>query len=84
MKTDKKDSVEGIVVEVNPTKKPVAAPITFSEPVSANMQNSVKIPFEVWCATRAIKSHRWAGMRVFANTSGVRTAEEWDRLFASY
>lgn len=43
-----------------------------------------KVPFNRWFVSKRFKSHWRRGMEAFANTSGLRTVEEWDKLFETY
>jgi len=78
---EKKTEKEPKPKKVEETKAEVAeAPV----PVRGNPV----VSFERWFAARS-KQKRWkphwlAGMRAYADTSGRKSIEEWDRIFKNY
>jgi len=67
--------------------KPVAVAASLP-PAPEPVRGNPVVSFERWFAARS-KERRWKphwirGMRAYANTSGRKSLEEWDRIFANY
>ena len=78
--------------EATTKKEPVVAPEPEKETKVEKMTaapetpapTGPKVPFSRWFISRGFKAHWRGGMEAYANTSGLRTAEEWDNLFKAY
>lgn len=44
----------------------------------------VLVSFERWFASTGKPDHWIHGMRVYCSTSGLKSLEQWNKLFASY
>jgi len=42
------------------------------------------VPFDRWFASKGFKPHWKAGMAAFTDTSGRKTATEWEAAFKAY
>lgn len=73
----------GPVVAPEKPKEAEKVAKTTDEP-EAPTPTGPQIPFSRWFTSKGYKAHWRAGMEAFTNTSGLRTAEEWDNLFKAY
>jgi len=64
-------------VAASDAKKSVSPPAKTAKPTPA-------VPFARWFGARGFKPHWRGGMEAFADTTGKRTMEEWDRIFKNY
>lgn len=71
--TDKQD----VAPEKPKEEKKTATP-------ASEKSSGPKVPFNRWFTSKEFKPHWRKGMEAFINTSGLRTVEEWDKLFETY
>jgi len=71
-KTVAETKPQAVVAPEKPTKKqdPKPAPLA--------------VPFARWFSARSFKPHWRGGMEAFADTTGKKTMEEWNRIFKNY
>lgn len=74
--------------EATPTKKTVEDPKA-SQAVAASEQPKKPdpkpaVPFARWFGARGFKPHWRGGMEAYADTTGKKSMEEWDRIFKNY
>lgn len=62
-------------------KKKPAALVKTATPAKTT---GLRFSFKRWFVSKGYKPHWRAGMEAFTDTSGLRTAEEWDHLFKAY
>ena len=60
------------------------APMTSVAPSVESMNEAPLITFDRWFASKGFKPHWKAGMAAFTDTSGRKTAAEWDAAFKAY
>ena len=75
---DKKTPASATSDKVVPKEEPKAAPKEAAPPPEPRMS------FARWFRSKGFKPHWASGMEAYADTSGRRTAADWEALFKNY
>jgi len=67
-----------------PELKEASTPAEEPKVASPKKELAPLVSFARWFQSKGFKPHWRGGMEAFADTTGRRTVEEWDKLFKNY